>query len=170
MLSYIPKFGTATAKVVEALTTNPKGENTSAIPALTSGSTSYEDFKVVFNGGLESKSSVKSFKWLTTVDMSAIEHKTLKDSVNDIKSSVGKDVTNTVNSTVNSVKDVVTSSKEQWNSTKEDWNATKDQFKNSAEEIKNLFKKKESTPAGSTAPATGVTVESAVTESPAAAE
>lgn len=170
LLSYIPKFGTATAKVVEALTTNPKGENTSAIPALTSGSTSYEDFKVVFNGGLESKSSVKSFKWLTTVDMSAIEHKTLKDSVNDIKSSVGKDVTNTVNSTVNSVKDVVTSSKEQWNSTKEDWNATKDQFKNSAEEIKNLFKKKESTPAGSTAPATGVTVESAVTESPAAAE
>ena len=170
LLSYIPKFGTATAKVVEALTTNPKGENTSAIPALTSGSTSYEDFKVVFNGGLESKSSVKSFKWLTTVDMSAIEHNTLKDSVNDIKSSVGKDVTNTVNSTVNSVKDVVTSSKEQWNSTKEDWNATKDQFKNSAEEIKNLFKKKESTPAGSTAPATGVTVESAVTESPAAAE
>lgn len=168
LLSYIPKFGTATAKVVEALTTNPKGENTSAIPALTSGSTSYEDFKVVFNGGLESKSSVKSFKWLTTVDMSAIEHKTLKDSVNDIKSSVGKDVTNTVNSTVNSVKDVVTSSKEQWNSTKEDWNATKDQFKNSAEEIKNLFKKKESTPAGSTAPATGVTVESAVTESSAA--
>ena len=165
LLSYIPKFGTATAKVVEALTTNPKGENTSAIPALTSGSTSYEDFKVVFNGGLESKSSVKSFKWLTTVDMSAIEHKTLKDSVNDIKSSVGKDVTNTVNSTVNSVKDVVTSSKEQWNSTKEDWNATKDQFKNSAEEIKNLFKKKESTPAGSTAPATGMTVESAVTES-----
>lgn len=168
LLSYIPKFGTATAKVVEALTTNPKGENTSAIPALTSGSTSYEDFKVVFNGGLESKSSVKSFKWLTMVDMSAIEHKTLKDSVNDIKSSVGKDVTNTVNSTVNSVKDVVTSSKEQWNSTKEDWNATKDQFKNSAEEIKNLFKKKESTPAGSTAPATGVTVESAVTESSAA--
>ena len=168
LLSYIPKFGTATAKVVEALTTNPKGENTSAIPALTSGSTSYEDFKVVFNGGLESKSSVKSFKWLTTVDMSAIEHKTLKDSVNDIKSSVGKDVTNTVNSTVNSVKDVVTSSKEQWNSTKEDWNATKDQFKNSAEEIKNLFKKKESTPAGSTAPATGMTVESAVTESSAA--
>lgn len=142
LLSYIPKFGTATAKVVEALTTNPKGENTEAIPALTSGSTSYEDFKVVFNGGLESKSSVKSFKWLTTVDMSAIENKTLKDSVRDIKSSVGKDVTNTVNSTVNSVKDVVSSSKEQWNTTKEDWNATKNQFKNSTEEIKNLFKKK----------------------------
>ena len=35
-------------------------------------------------------------------------------------------------------------------------------------EIKNLFKKKESTPAGSTAPATGMTVESAVTESSAA--
>ena len=142
LLSYIPKFGAATAKVVEALTTNPNGENTEAIPALTSGSTSYEDFKVVFNGGLESKSSVKSFKWLTTVDMSAIENKTLKDSVRDIKSSVGKDVTNTVNSTVNSVKEVVSSSKEQWNATKEDWNATKDQFKNSTEEIKNLFKKK----------------------------
>ena len=115
------KYITTIILAITALMANPKGENTSAIPALTSGSTSYEDFKVVFNGGIESKSSVKSFKWLTTVDMSAIEHKTLKDSVNDIKSSVGKDVTNTVNSTVNSVKDVVTSSKEQWNSTKEDW-------------------------------------------------
>lgn len=168
LLSYIPKFGTATAKVVEALTTNPKGENTSAIPALTSGSTSYEDFKVVFNGGLECKSSVKSFKWLTTVDMSAIENKTLKDSVKDIKSSVGKDVTNTVNSTVNSVKDVVSTSKEQWNSTKEDWNATRDQFKNSAEEIKNLFKKKGTTPVESTTPAASTAVENAVTESSAA--
>ena len=129
LLSYIPKFGSSTAKFVDALTANPKGENTDAIPALTSGSTSYKDFKVQFNGGLESTSSVKSFKWLTDVDTSAIETKSVKETVKDITTSVNEDLTNTVNS----VKDAVSASKEEWN-------ATKEQLKNSAEELKNLFK------------------------------
>ena len=138
LLSYIPKFGSSTAKFVDALTANPKGENTDAIPALTSGSTSYKDFKVQFNGGLESTSSVKSFKWLTDVDTSAIETKSVKETVKDITTSVNEDLTNTVNS----VKDAVSASKEEWN-------ATKEQLKNSAEELKNLFKfnKTETTPA-----------------------
>lgn len=141
LLSYIPKFGTATAKIAEALTTNPKGENIAAIPALTNGSTNYKDFKVIFNGGLESTNSVKSFKWLTKIDTSAIETKDMKETIKDIKTSVTEDY----KSTVKSVKDTVTS-------TKEDWNTTRDRFKNSAEELKNLFKKKETVPAETPVP------------------
>ncbi len=129
LLGYIPKFGLLTANIVNALTENPKGENISAIPALTGGSTSYKDFKVLFNGGLESTSSVKSFKWLTDVDTSAIETKSTKEALEELKQSVNEDLSNTVKS----VTDAVAGSKEQWNETKE-------QLKNSAEELKNLFK------------------------------
>ncbi len=131
LLGYIPKFGSLTASIANALTENPDGENTDAIPALTSGSTSYKDFKVLFNGGLESTSSVKSFKWLTDIDTSAIETKSVKETLEEIKTSVNEDLSNTVKS----VTDAVAGSKEQWNSTKE-------QLKNSAEEILNLFKSK----------------------------
>ena len=113
------------------MTSDPKNERTDLIPALTSGSTSYKDFKVAFNGGLESTSSVKSFKWLTKVDMSEIETKSLNETIKDIKTSVGTDYKNTVNI----VKDTITNSKEEWNNTRE-------QFKNSAEELKNLFRSK----------------------------
>ena len=81
------------------------------------------------NGTLGSASSVKSFKWLTEVDMSAIETKTVKETLSDIKTSVGADLDNTVKS----INEAINSSKDQWNTSKE-------QLKNSAEEIKNLFK------------------------------
>ena len=84
------------------------------------------------NGTLGSASAIKSFKWLTEVDTSAIETKSVKEAFKDIKSSVNEDITNTVKSFT----DTVSTSKEQWN-------ATRDQFKNSAEELKNLFKKSE---------------------------
>ena len=129
LLSYIPNFGSSTAKIVNALTADPKNENTDAIPALTSGSTEYKDFKVQFNGGLESTSSIKSFKWLTDVDTSAIETKSVSETVKEITTSVNEDLTNTVNS----VKEAVSASKEEWNATKEQW-------KNSAEELKNMLK------------------------------
>lgn len=131
LFSFIPKFGSLTANIVDALTTDPKGENIAAIPALTSGSASYKDFKVVFNGGLESTSSIKSFKWLTKVDTSAIETKSVSETIKDIKKSVNEDLTNTVKS----VTDAVTGSKE-------DFKEARDQLKNSAEEIFNLFKNK----------------------------
>lgn len=88
LTSYIPKFGTATGNIINALTTNPKGENISAIPALSSGNKNYKDFKVVFNGGVESRSSVKSFKWLSTCDMSAIQKTTIKEQVKETKQAV----------------------------------------------------------------------------------
>ena len=120
------------------MTSDPKNENIAAIPALTGESKAHKDFKVAFNGGLESTSSVKSFKWLTKVDMSEIETKSLNETIKDIKTSVGTDYKNTINS----VKDAVTTSKE-------DWNKTREQFKNSAEELKNLFKKPAASPSES---------------------
>lgn len=88
LTSFIPKFGNTTAKIINAMTTNPKGENISAIPALSSGNKNYKDFKVQFNGGVESKSSVKSFKWLSNCDTSAIETVTVKEQVQQTKQAV----------------------------------------------------------------------------------
>ena len=126
LLSFIPKFGALTSSIVKNLTSDPKSENIALIPALSSGSESYKDFKVVFNGGLESTSSVKSFKWLTTVDTSALETPEVKidvkETFNTIKTGVSEDVSNTVKG----VSDALSNQK--------------DALKQSAEELKNLFK------------------------------
>lgn len=150
ILGYIPKFGEATAKILNILTTNPNGENTKAIPALSNGSTNYKDFKVNFNGGIESKSSVKSFKWLSNPDLSEYQKKSTAETLNDIKSSFNTDIKNTV-------EDVKTTIQDQ----KKLIEDTKTDFKNSAEEIKNLFKsikqtnsEPASTPETKTPPAT----------------
>ncbi len=119
LLSAIPKFGTLTASIANALTTDPRGERTSEIPALSNGSESYKDFKVIFNGGLESTNSIKSFKWLTTVDTSALEpQKNVVETIKSLKTTVGDDVHNVVD-TVKNQKEVL---------------------KNTATELKNLFK------------------------------
>ena len=119
LLSAIPKFGTLTASIANALTTNPKGERVSEIPALSSGSTSYKDFKVIFNGGLESTSSMKSFKWLTDVDTSALEpQQNMVETIKSLKTTVGDDLDNVVDSV----------------------KAQKEALKNTANELKNLFK------------------------------
>lgn len=88
LTSYIPKFGTATGNIINSLTTNPRGENIAAIPQLSSGNKNHKDFKVVFNGGVESRSSVKSFKWLSTCDMSAIQKTSVKEQVKVTKQAV----------------------------------------------------------------------------------
>jgi len=119
LLSAIPKFGTLTASIANALTTNPKGERVSEIPALSNGSTSYKDFKVIFNGGLESTSSMKSFKWLTDVDTSALEpQQNMVETIKSLKTTVGDDLDNVVDSV----------------------KAQKEALKNTANELKNLFK------------------------------
>ena len=86
LTSYIPKFGTATGNIINALTTDPKKENTALIPAILSKN--YKDFKVQFNGGVESRSSVKSFKWLSKCDTSAIEKVSVKEQVQNTKEAV----------------------------------------------------------------------------------
>lgn len=118
LLSAIPKFGALTASIVKNLTTDPKGERISEIPKLSNGSESYKDFKVVFNGGIDSTSSIKSFKWLTQVDTSALEPQmNVVDTFKTIKSTVGNDIDNVINSVKNQ----------------------KDVLKNTATGLKNLF-------------------------------
>jgi hypothetical protein len=85
LTSFIPKFGELTAVVIQTMTTDPKSENISAIPALSDGNPKYKDFKVVFNGGVESTSSVKSFKWLSNVDTSGLNGLNLKEQVQTSK-------------------------------------------------------------------------------------
>ena len=86
--SYIPVLGKATGILINALTMDPATERTSFIPALSSGETNFKDFKVEFNGGVESKSSIKSFKWLSKCDTSELESLTLKEQVQKTKETV----------------------------------------------------------------------------------
>ncbi len=122
LLGAIPKFGPLTAKFVGIMTTNPQGERVSEIPALSGGEALSSEFKVVFNGGIESASSVKSFKWLSTPDMSALEPVSVVDTVKSLKDTVNVDLSNTVKTTVDT------------------FNTQKELLKNTAGELKNLFK------------------------------
>ena len=88
LTSLIPGIGTSTSALVQAITTNPYGEKVSEIPELSSGNSNYKNFKVIFNGGVESTSSVKSFKWLSVCDTSEIESFNLKDQVKNTKQAI----------------------------------------------------------------------------------
>jgi hypothetical protein len=119
ILSNIPVLGSLTSSLAHALTTDPRGERISEIPALSSKSTRYKDFKVIFNGGIESTNSIKSFKWLTKVDTSALEPQlNVVDTFKTIKSTVGNDIDNVIDSV----------------------KSQKEALKNTADELKNLFK------------------------------
>ena len=122
LTSYLPKFGDTTAAIINLMTTNPEKENTDNIPELSSGSTNYKDFKAEFNGGLESTSSVKSFKWLSKCDTSAIDIK------NEIKQNL--------QDTKQQIKEVKEDLKNQIQETKQQFNDAKQQLK----DLKNLFK------------------------------
>ncbi len=127
LTSFIPKFGNATANIINAITTDPKDENISAIPLLSSGNINYKDFKVQFNGGVESKSSVKSFKWLSKCDTSAIESVTVKEQVQQTKQAV--------QDAVQQKKDAVNSLLEQKRKEAEE---SRQQMQNAKEGLKNL--------------------------------
>lgn len=129
LTSYIPKFGTATGNIINALTLDPKKEKISSIPALSSGNTNYKDFKVTFNGGVESSSSVKSFKWLSTCDTSAIEKTTVKEQVEQTKQAVQEAVQQKV--------DEYNAKKQEQ---KEQAQEAQQQMKDAVEGLKNLFK------------------------------
>ena len=122
LFAAIPKFGALTTSIINVMTTDPKGERIAEIPALTGESAGHKDFKVMFNGGIESKSSIKSFKWLTKVDTSQLEQKSVSETIKSLKTAVDEDLTNTVKGVVDTVKD------------------QKDLIKNSAQELKSLFK------------------------------
>jgi hypothetical protein len=118
ILSNIPVLGSLTSSLAHILTTDPMGERVSEIPALSNNSNSYKDFKVIFNGGIDSKNSIKSFKWLTKVDTTAIETQSVTDTIKSLKSTVGDDVKNVIDTVKNQ----------------------KDALKSTANELKSLFK------------------------------
>ena len=145
LTSYIPKFGAMTGKIINAMTTNPNGEKISEIPALSGGNTNYKDFKVNFNGGVESRSSVKSFKWLSVCDTSAIEGGTFKDQLKQSQNTIKKLQQQQRADIKKSVENVKDTAKQTTEDVKKQIQHTKDSFN----EVKNLFKK----PSKPTAPA-----------------
>lgn len=143
LTSYIPKFGAQTAKILNALTSNPETENTSQIPALSTGNTNTKDFKVVFTGNVTSASSIKSFKWLSNCDTSAITGGSLKEQLKTSTDSLKETGKNNVEDVKKSVESVKEAAKNTADNIKEQVQKTKDSFN----ELKNLFKKKDSEPA-----------------------
>lgn len=147
LTAFIPKFGAATAKIINTMTTNPNGERTAEIPALTSGNTNYKDFKVSFNGGVESKSSVKSFKWLSVCDTSGIEGGSLKEQLQQGQNAVNQIRQQKKEEIQKSVENVRETAKQ----TSEDIKNQIQNTKDSINELKNLFKKPAAAPSATEA-------------------
>ena len=147
-------IGTKGANILKILTSNPQGEKTELIPALTNKSTNYQDFKVSFNGGVESKSSVKSFKWLKNADMTNLKQQTVKDVVDNVKDAYKTDINTTkenITNTIEAEKKKINDAKEQIKTTTEDfkniWNSIKNSSKNTNPQPQEPAKIQESTPA-----------------------
>lgn len=150
LLSYIPKFGAATANILNQLTSDPKNEDVSVIPALSSGSKSYKDFKVVFNGPVEGATSVRSFKWLSACDTSEMN---IQQDLLNAQKAVTENITNKITETQTKVENVqknistavethkakVEQTKKDIEQAKSDLQTLKDSSKQSAENLKNLF-------------------------------
>ena len=140
LVSFIPGIGSATAKLVQAITTNPYGEKISEIPQLSSGNTNYKDFKVIFNGGVESTSSVKSFKWLSVCDTSEIESMTVKEQIQytkdvmkETKEQIEKEAKEAVQKKIDAVN-------QEFAQKRQEAQQANQELKNSVEGLKNLFK------------------------------
>lgn len=136
LTSYIPKFGALTGNLINAMTTNPKGENTSAIPPLSGGNAHYKDFKVSFNGGIESKSSVKSFKWLSNPDLSGLPSQSIKEQIQG-----GKDaIKNDIQGRLDAVKAAKEASQARSQQAQKDYRQQSENLKNNVNDLKNMFK------------------------------
>ena len=150
LLSYIPKFGTATANMLKQLTADLATENVALIPELATGSKTYKDFKVVFNGPAESASSVRSFKWLSTCDTSEMNLKedlqkakdAVKTNVNnrieDAKTNA-QNVKNNVNNIIETQKNRVQDAKNNFQQTKTNFQEARENAKQNSENVKKLF-------------------------------
>lgn len=117
LLSYIPKFGTATAQFLKLLTQDPKNEPTNLIPALTSGSENYKDFKVIYSGVLERASSMRSFRWLSNCDTTKMDLKqeaqnAVKAAKDNVKGQV-QAVKTSVQNTKSNINKIVETQKQQ---------------------------------------------------------
>lgn len=151
LLSYIPKFGAMTVNMLNVLTTDPASENTALIPELSDGSTTFKDFKVIFNGPVESASSVKNFKWLSKCDTTPIDmNAELKNAAEAVKTNItdrveaaktnAQNVKTNVNNIIETQKNKVQSAKQDFAQTKADIQRATENSKSSAENLKNLLK------------------------------
>lgn len=151
LLSYIPKFGAMTSNILKQLTADPANENTALIPELSGGSNSYKDFKVIFNGPVESSSSVKSFKWLSTCDTSEMNlKKDLQNAKDAVKTNINErvenaksnaeNVKNNVNKIIETQKNKAETAKKDIEQVKTDIQNAKENSKQNVENLKNLFK------------------------------
>ena len=184
LLSSIPKLGSMTATVWNQLTSNPNTEDLSKIPALSSGSTTYKDFKVSYSGVVGAASSVRYFKWLaSTGESSDINLKQdLKNAKDTVKENVKTKVENTkadvatmknnVNNIVQNQKNKVQTVKKSVTQTKENLANTKENAKQTSENLKNLLHNAiiNSIAKPSTGTSTSSTSASTTTEEPATAE
>ncbi len=150
LLSFIPKFGTMTANMLKQLTSDPANENVAMIPLLTDGSTNYKDFKVVFNGPVESSTSVRSFKWLSTCDTTEMN---LKEELQNAKDAVKTNLTNRVEEAKTNVQNIKTNVnniieaqknkaqevKNNIEQSKANFEARKENAKQNSENMKNLL-------------------------------
>lgn len=67
VFSYIPNLGNLTNNMINQMTTPPTNENTDMIPSLIPATEfATREFKVMIDGDLQSQSSVKYFKWLSS--------------------------------------------------------------------------------------------------------
>lgn len=151
LLSYIPKFGVMTSNILKQLTVDPANENTALIPELSGGSNSYKDFKVIFSGPIESSSSVKSFKWLSTCDTSEMNlKKDLQNAKDAVKTNINErvenaqtnaeNVKNNVNRIIETQKNKAETAKKDIEQVKVDIQNAKENSKQNVENLKNLFK------------------------------
>ena len=138
-------IGDKAANVLKILTSNPQSEKTEMIPALTNGSSNTQEFKVSFNGGVDSKSSIKTFKWLKNADMTNQKPQTVKDIVDTVKDAYKTDINQTkeeINNTIEAEKKKIENAKNQINTTKDDF---KNLWKSIKESTKPAETKTEST-------------------------
>ncbi len=151
LLSYIPKFGAMTSNILKQLTSDPANENVALIPELSSGSKVYKDFKVLFNGPVESASSVKSFKWLSICDTSEMNlKKDLQNAADSVKSNItervesaktnAENVKSNVNKIIETQKNKAETVKQDLEQVKTDIHNAKENSRQNAENLKNLFK------------------------------
>ena len=151
LLSYIPKFGAMTANILKQITSDPTNENTAMIPDLTTESKAFKDFKVIFNGPVESSSSVRNFKWLSTCDTTKMNvKKDLENAKDAVKTNINNRVENAkntaqnvktnVNHIVETQKNKVEEAKKDLAQTKAEIEKAKENREQSAENLKNLFK------------------------------
>lgn len=140
-----------TANILKQITSDPTNENTAMIPDLTTESKAFKDFKVIFNGPVESSSSVRNFKWLSTCDTTKINvKKDLENAKDAVKTNINNRVENAkntaqnvktnVNHIVETQKNKVEEAKKDLAQTKADIEKAKENREQSAENLKILFK------------------------------